>query len=67
MARMPKRMPVPGFPRWTGLHVRLGPPDFDGLRMFVNASVSPITYRARIWWAWRALTRRGVPDAAPLD
>jgi hypothetical protein len=66
MASLPARTPLPPFPRWTGMHLNLGPHriSLDGAAVVVNVSVSPVTYRARVWFAWRALTSRGVPDAA---
>lgn len=64
MASLPATAPLPPFPRWTGMHLNLGPHRLKGTEMVVSVSVSPITYRARAWYAWCALTRQGVPDAA---
>lgn len=64
MASLPATAPLPPFPRWTGMHLNLGAHRLKGTEMVLNVSVSPITYRARLWFAWRVVTRRGVPDAA---
>jgi hypothetical protein len=60
---MTARAPLPPFPRWTGAHVIIGAPDpmpTDGRRVLHAAVSAHITRRARLWAAWRALTRREV-------
>ncbi|MEU2120011.1 hypothetical protein ABZ567_31240 [Streptomyces sp. NPDC016459] len=63
---MRSRAPLPPFPRWTGAHVVIHtprtPPTVLGdsrreLHIILSARV---TYRARLWALWRALTGREV-------
>lgn len=61
---MTARAPLPPFPRWTGAHVRISgrapvlTQHADGRRSLSFAVSVHITRRARLWAAWRALTRR---------
>lgn len=64
MAALPPYVPIPGFPRWTGMRVRLGAPRATGATVTVVLTVPRITYRARLWAMWRVISRQGVPDAA---
>jgi hypothetical protein len=64
VAALPSYVPLPPFPRWTGMRVTLGQPSHDGHTLTATVHVPSITCRARLWVAWRMLTRRGVPDAA---
>lgn len=67
MAALPDSIPVPPFPRWTGVRARLAParaarPGY--LAVIVTAPT--ITRRARLWLAWHHLTK-GADDRAPSD
>lgn len=71
MAALPSHVPIPPFPRWTGMRATLGRPHYHGptpagVELAVVAHVPPITRRARLWMAWRVATAtaEGVPDAA---
>lgn len=64
MASLPPYVPIPPFPRWTGMRVTLGQPHQRGRTLTVRLHVPSITRRARLWIAWRTLTRQGMPDAA---
>lgn len=58
------RVPLPPFPRWCGMHITLSPPRQHGTHLATVIHVPPVTLRARLWWAWRLITHREVPDAA---
>lgn len=64
MAAMPRRVPLPPFPQWTGMYATISAPRQQGLTVTADLHIPSITLRARLWIAWRTLTRRGVPDAA---
>ncbi|CAL9529438.1 hypothetical protein [Streptomyces sp. enrichment culture] len=63
---MPARAPLPPFPRWTGAHVTIGAPvalptlHADGRRVLHAPVTVHLPRRARLWAAWRTLTRREV-------
>ncbi|MFJ5143299.1 hypothetical protein [Streptomyces sp. NPDC088707] len=63
---MPTRAPLPPFPRWTGAHIVISTPRplpavlGDGRREMHVILSARITYRARAWALWRALTGREV-------
>ncbi|WP_327368735.1 hypothetical protein [Streptomyces sp. NBC_01217] len=64
---MTGRVPLPGFPAWTGAHAILGTPtshpDTNTLHVVVSVR---ITRRARWWARWRYLTGREVfTDGTP--
>jgi hypothetical protein len=46
------------------MRVTLGQPHQRGRALTVRLHVPSITRRARLWIAWRTLTRQGMPDAA---
>ncbi|WP_329622932.1 hypothetical protein OG357_22980 [Streptomyces sp. NBC_01255] len=57
------RAPLPPFPHWTGAHVVIStrrplPTDLGASRRELHVIVAArVTYRARLWAMWRALTR----------
>ncbi|MFI1677052.1 hypothetical protein [Streptomyces sp. NPDC020607] len=61
---MPATIPIPPFPRWTGMKATLGSPLRTSGGIQVSLSFH-VTKRARLWMLWLRLTGKEVPDAAP--
>jgi hypothetical protein len=62
---MTARIPLHGFPRWTGAHATLGRPALSTDRRSLDVPVTlHLTTRARLWATWRILTRREVTSNA---